>query len=230
MRSKSTAETASCPQCRKRFTKKRHGRIRRFCSWACCVAWRHANRMSRKERLISLRERLLRYGGPPDNNGCVNWTGSTRGGYGRLAAFPGAHRMVHRNVTAHRVAYELAFGTIPHGALVLHHCDNRACVNPAHLFLGTHRANKADSVAKNRHVHGERSPRHKLTVQQVIEIRRRYAEGGVTKKSLGIEYHVSATVVWHILAGNYWKCCLPSVSPAPKPGGSPYPRRKAAGH
>ena len=51
----------------------------------------------------------------------------------------------------HRLAYEWAFGKIPKGQLVLHHCDNPPCVNPDHLFLGTHKTNAKDKVNKHRH-------------------------------------------------------------------------------
>lgn len=76
---------------------------------------------------------------------------------------------------ASRSSYKFFVGPIPDGMLVCHKCDNPSCVNPAHLFTGTHKDNMQDCSLKGRtykpDMRGERNPRRKLTVKQVLEIR-----------------------------------------------------------
>jgi len=76
--------------------------------------------------------------------GCEVWLGMRSHGYGYLW-----HE--GKMLRAHRVAYELHVGAIPDGMIVMHTCDNRACVNPKHLRLGTASDNMRDCVAKGRH-------------------------------------------------------------------------------
>lgn len=78
--------------------------------------------------------------------GCHEWTGQLdRGGYGKIS-IPGRGTQ-----KVHRVAYEMLVGEIPTGVLVLHHCDNPKCFNPAHLYLGTHKDNTRDRIKRGRH-------------------------------------------------------------------------------
>ena len=78
---------------------------------------------------------------------CTVWTGAKNraGGYG-ITSYAG------QNLYAHRVAWAIANGSLEDDDLVLHRCDNPPCVNPEHLFLGDHKTNSQDMVAKGRHV------------------------------------------------------------------------------
>lgn len=115
---------------------------------------------------------------------CWTWRGAaTPHGYGKFF-------MNGRVEYAHRAAYELATGERPEGKVVCHRCDNPGCVNPAHLFAGTHAENSADMVRKGRGQAGERHWKAKLTGPQVAEIRTRVA-AGETQRSLAREFGVS---------------------------------------
>jgi hypothetical protein len=78
---------------------------------------------------------------------CWLWAACTANGYGTIGS-GGKHG---HQLLAHRVAWEMAYGPIPPGLCVLHHCDNRLCVRHGHLFLGTHKDNTQDMMAKGRH-------------------------------------------------------------------------------
>jgi hypothetical protein len=114
---------------------------------------------------------------------------------------------------ASRVAWELANGPIPDGLLVCHKCDNPACVNVEHLFLGTHKDNMEDMVrkgrwnvgGKQRGSKGEKHGQAKLTDAQVMEIRRLYAFGGITCKELAVRYGIVQGIVSAIVNHKTWR-------------------------
>src|SRR3990167_1210519 len=93
-----------------------------------------------------------------------------------------------KKVYAHRYSWELHNGTIPDGLWVLHHCDNPACVNPDHLFVGTQTDNMQDMISKGRSeylgISGENNHQAHLTTDIVKIIRKRYAFGGITQQKL----------------------------------------------
>ncbi len=104
-----------------------------------------------------------------------------------------------RTVAAHRTSWELHRGSVPEGLHVLHRCDNSLCVNPEHLFLGTHADNMADREAKGRSPVGEDHPKAKLTNAQVLQIR--LIGRAISQVEIGRRFGVSVSLVGHILNG-----------------------------
>ncbi len=129
-------------------------------------------RTSEKQRFLAKVKRV--------ESGCHEWqTETNRGGYGKIW-FRGKP-----SVPAHRVAYTLFVSPIPEGRHVLHRCDNRKCVNPEHLFLGSNRDNVSDMDGK-----GRRGTKSRLTYEDVGKIRQMLAERysqAVIAKSFGVD-------------------------------------------
>jgi hypothetical protein len=132
---------------------------------------------------------------------CWLWIGGfSQDRYGKIK-LPGRNGAT---VRAHRAAYVLANGEIPNGQLVCHRCDNRACVNPAHLFLGSHRDNVDDMVAKGRQTLGEVNGRAKLSASSVAEIRDLLKNTSLRPTAIAPMYGVSPTAICRISAGRTW--------------------------
>lgn len=125
----------------------------------------------------------------------------------RLGLVTGAsHAPPHHTFwTAHRYSWFLANGPIPENMRVCHHCDNRLCVNPAHLFIGTDADNVADRVAKNRSCGGQRHHRATITESQVRDILRRFDEGSATQVELAREYGIARDTVHNVVRRKTWK-------------------------
>lgn len=113
----------------------------------------------------------------------------------------------------HRVAYSLFRGRIPHAKYVLHSCDNRRCVNPQHLFLGTQWDNVHDCIRKNRFTIGSRNGVAKLTEKKVHQIRNLYDKyrknGGFVQRELAKKFGVSRVLISDITRGKTWRHILP---------------------
>lgn len=133
--------------------------------------------------------------------GCWVWTSTkNKGGYGTF-------RYGKRKVAAHRISYEMFVGAIPDGLQVCHRCDNPACVNPEHLFLGTMAENFADKVRKQRSA-GEFNANVRLTEEIVKAIRREYEVGGTTTYELADKYGVTRPNIGYIVNRKTWSHVL----------------------
>jgi DNA-binding NarL/FixJ family response regulator len=107
---------------------------------------------------------------------------------------------------AHRVAWELFKGESPGKLFVCHKCDNPKCVNPDHLFLGTHLDNMRDREIKGRTngQRGEGNASHKLTTDQVRAIRAEAAKGVATKQ-LASRFGISPSTATKVIERRAWK-------------------------
>jgi hypothetical protein len=127
-------------------------------------------------------------------NGCWEWTGGKiRNGYGSFT-------LNCKSIVSHRFSYELYNGSIPTGLHVLHKCDNRICVNPNHLFLGTNQDNMSDKVAKGRQAKGSTIGKAKLTEEQVLDIKTHK----ITCKEYAKKYGITMSTIYDIWNRKTW--------------------------
>ena len=134
------------------------------------------------------------------NEDCWEWkAGKDTHGYGRFL-----DKSTDTYLGSHRMSWRIHFGDIPDGMCVCHKCDNPACVNPNHLFLGTHKDNMDDMVSKGRGATGEKQPTHKLKELEVFEIRRLYSTGKFTEKMLGKMFRVCFQSISFIVNRKTW--------------------------
>jgi hypothetical protein len=156
--------------------------------------------MSVNERFWS---RVDKTGG---SDACWPWITNVSGhGYGWAHVGGGRYRY------AHRLAWELTGGPIPVGLFVCHRCDNRICVNPAHLFLGTPAENNADRDAKGRGARGTKTWSAKLNEELAEEIRGAWAFGSDVG-ALATRFGVSKTTVRDVVRRRRWSSEAPDTS------------------
>ena len=175
----------TCPVCGKSFNvSPSESKRESHCSWEC-----------RYDPNIRFLKRVKK------TDDCWIWQGRKgRGGYG-------VFDWKNTGIGAHRASYELFIGNIPDELEIMHVCDNKLCVNPEHLRPGTHLDNMKDMYTKGRRkaVSGERNGNSKLKQEQVISIRKEYAEGNTTFKKLGKKYEVDQALIHRIVKGYIWK-------------------------
>jgi hypothetical protein len=145
---------------------------------------------------MRIQDRLLA-GSEATPGGCWEWRGAkTTTGYGKIFFNCKAR-------SAHRVSWEAFRGAIPDGMCVLHSCDNRICISPTHLFLGTNKDNQDDMYRKGRgrKASGEAHGRAKLTREQVIAIR----GDPRPNRTIARDYGISHTVAKRIKLRQLWR-------------------------
>jgi len=129
---------------------------------------------------------------------CWNWISRSNNGRGY-----GLMRFRGRHWAAHRIAWTLSRSEIPQGLCVCHRCDNRACCNPTHLFLGTNAENMADRDAKKRQPRGAHHGTAKLSDREVLDIRANFALCRVTQVALAARFGVTPRYISMLLKNQY---------------------------
>ena len=153
--------------------------------------------------MLSLTQRFEARYSPEALSGCWLWNGAYTGN-----GYPAFAPTKHGYDGAHRWSYRLHKGEIPEGLVVCHTCDNPACVNPEHLFLGTHKDNQQDCSRKGRLGgrvrHGENNAMAKLTNEQVTAIRKLQPRGSQIL-SVAKEHKVCKATIYNLLNRSSFK-------------------------
>lgn len=161
--------------------------------------------MAGRPRGMSLTKRFMEKVKAESLDECWEWQASlTRGGYGHFGIqWPGKNYTMERS---HRTSYKLFKGPIPEGMLVCHQCDNPLCVNPKHLFLGTHKDNAMDMMAKgrkNKEKRENRLNRRHLTQAEADSIRADH-EAGLSYTELMQKYDTSRPQICRVVLRQIW--------------------------
>lgn len=157
------------------FVSPRHVESSKFCSRTC------SHKAKEKPVSIKFWSRVEK------TDTCWNWTGGIgKYGYGRYG----------NNNTTHRFSYFLHYGEIPKGLSVCHKCDNRKCVNPEHLFLGTQKENIMDAIKKNRW--------HRAKLKETDIVKIRALNKTESQKEIAKIFNVKPCTISNIITKTSW--------------------------
>ncbi len=136
-----------------------------------------------------------------NNNDCWVWLGAKQPtGYGLLWV-----SNTKKYEKTHRLSYKFFHGKIPDGICVCHKCDNPSCINPEHLFLGTHADNASDKISKGRQKIGSQHGRAILKENQILKIRETYKGEYGQLSELAKKYHVTPQSISAIVNRKNWR-------------------------
>lgn len=132
-------------------------------------------------------------------NGCWEWIGGINSsGYG-------CFKFQEKQQLTHRLSYSWFVGPIECGKLICHLCNNKKCVNPHHLYLGTQFENMRDAVKDGLIEVGEKSSSSKLKYKDVVSIKKEYKNSNLTQYELAKKYKTVQTNIHMIVSGKTWK-------------------------
>lgn len=134
------------------------------------------------------------------DKGCWEWTGSIdQNGYGVM-------NIAKKHKRAHRISYECFYGKIPENSFICHHCDNRKCINPEHIYCGDSETNSKDMDDRKRRnaLKGEENPRSRLKNDDVLKIRELYKQG-VNGVELSKLFNCPHTLIYSIINRKLWR-------------------------
>lgn len=225
-----------CTKCKVERTEENSWKGTTYCK-ICYNEWKRENRLKNKEKISERRKvlwkkkncRLCKECGEPfvgkglireycstickllgniiKNNGCWEWQGDLhREGYGYTTEYE-----TNKKSHVHRISYKVFKGEIPEGLYVCHHCDNRKCIAPNHLFVGTAKENMQDALKKGRLEHvklmqpkGEEKLNSKLKEFEVKEIKKMISQ----REKIAVisrKYNVSWSVIDSIKRNKTWR-------------------------
>ena len=167
------------------------------CHWGTVQSWIHEHNIPTRET----KPFLERFWDRVDKreNGCWEWTGGvTKRGYGTIG-------LKNRKYKAHRLSYKIHFDEDISELQINHHCDNRICVNPDHIYAGSHQDNMDDATERNRFPKGSDHTNAKLNECQVKEIKMKYEPYVTSQNDLAEMYDVSSTTIQEIIEGKRWE-------------------------
>lgn len=129
--------------------------------------------------------------------GCWEWI---------AALYPTGYGMFsykQRPMSAHRASYLMFVGNVPDGLYVLHRCDNRKCIRPSHLFLGTPKDNMDDMTAKGRRYSGSKHHAAKINMEIATVIRKR-VRGGEKQITVATDLGLAPQLVSQVVRLETW--------------------------